>query len=199
MPTDRPAPAVQQDELGEQAPCTEGVAEGIAEAVPPGGTERSALEMAFGVAMRRTGSLMQLMGQTAAERIGINATDLNCLNILSLPGQMTAGQLAAATGLTTPSITAAVDRLEQAGYVRRERDARDRRRVVIHLIVERAMRDVAPVFLPMVRAWQETASGYSDAELKLILEFQSRTEQVLRDHLARLRGDLDAAQPSGRR
>ncbi len=156
------------------------------------GPEHSTLKITFNITIHKTKSLMQLIKQAAAERININATDLNCLNILSLTGQMTAGQLAVATGLTTASITGVVDRLEQAGYVRRERDARDRRRVVIHLIFERAMRDVEPVFRPMVRAWQATASRYSEAELKLILEFQSRTELVLREHLARLRGDLDA-------
>jgi len=63
----------------------------------------------------------------AAGRIGINPTDLNCLNILSLAGQLTPGQLAQATGLTTASITGVADRLEAAGYVRRERDTADRR------------------------------------------------------------------------
>ena len=32
------------------------------------------------------------------ERIGINVTDLNCLNIVALTGPMTAGDLAKATG-----------------------------------------------------------------------------------------------------
>lgn len=68
-----------------------------------------------GAAIRRTGSLMQLMGQASADRIGINATDLNCLNILSFSGQLTAGQLAKATGLTTASITGVVGRLAEAG------------------------------------------------------------------------------------
>src|SRR5450631_1372107 len=127
-----------------------------------GRPERAQLAATFGAAIRRTGSLMQLMGQAAADRIGINATDLNCLNILSFSGQLTAGQLARATGLTTASITGVVDRLEEAGYVRRERDARDRRRVVVHLVLDRAVRDVAPLFLPMVREWQEMAHQYSD-------------------------------------
>jgi len=30
---------------------------------------------------------------------------------------------------------------------------------------------VAAVFLPMVRAWQQMASGYSDDELRLIVDF----------------------------
>jgi DNA-binding transcriptional ArsR family regulator len=130
---------------------------------------------------------MHLMSQAAAERIGINATDLNCLNILSLGGEVTAGQLAQATGLTTASITGVVDRLEQAGYVRRERGTQDRRRVVIHLIIEPVLRDVVTVFAPMLTAWHAVADGYTEDELKLIIGFQAKSERVLRDYLARLR------------
>jgi DNA-binding MarR family transcriptional regulator len=143
---------------------------------------------AFGAAIRKTGSLMQLMSQAAGDRIGINATDLNCLNILSFSGQMTAGELARATGLSTASITGVVDRLEEAGYVRRERDPRDRRRVVVRLVVEAALRDVASVFLPMMRDWQEMAARYSDDELRLIVGYYDRMEEILRGHLIRLRG-----------
>lgn len=148
---------------------------------------RADLELAFATAMRRTGSLMQLMGQAAADRIGINATDLNCLNILSFSGHMTAGEMARATGLTTASITGVIDRLEEAGYVSRERDARDRRRVVVTLSLDKAMRSVAGVFLPVMRDWRELATRYSDDELRLIVDFYTRMEQVFRDHLVRLR------------
>jgi DNA-binding transcriptional ArsR family regulator len=149
--------------------------------------ERAHLAAEFGAAIRRTGSLMQLMGQAAADRIGLNATDLNCLNILSFSGQLTAGQLARATGLTTASITGVADRLEEAGYVRRERDPADRRRVVIRLVPERAITDVAAVFLPMVRAWQVVATRYTDDELRLIVDFYGQMEEILREHIAVLR------------
>jgi DNA-binding MarR family transcriptional regulator len=152
-----------------------------------GPPEREQLTAAFGMAVRRTGSLTQLVSQAAADRIGINATDLNCLNILSFSGHMTAGELARATGLTTASITGVADRLEEAGFVRRERDASDRRRVVIRLVLDRALSDIAPVFLPMIRALEQTAARYSDDELRLIVEFYGRIEQVFRDHLALLR------------
>ena len=111
---------------------------------------------------------------------------------------MTAGGLAKATGLTTASITGVADRLEEAGFVRRERDPRDRRRVVIRLMLERALSDVAPVFLPMVRDWQEMAGRYTDDELRLIVEFYGRMEQILRAHLARLRGPAEPAEPAER-
>jgi DNA-binding transcriptional ArsR family regulator len=153
--------------------------------------ERADLEVAFAAGLRRTGALMQLMGSAAADKIGINATDLNCLNILSFSGHMTAGELARATGLTTASITGVVDRLEEAGFVSRERDPHDRRRVVVQIDLDRAMKDVAMVFVPMLRAWREMASRYSDDELRLIVGFYARMEQVLRDHIVRLRGAPD--------
>src|SRR5499427_10210609 len=156
-----------------------------------GREERADLEVAFAAGLRRTGALMQLMSSAAAEQIGINATDLVCLNILSFSGHMTAGELARATGLTTASITGVVDRLEEAGFVSRQRDPHDRRRVVVQIDLDRAMNDVAMVFVPMLRAWREMASRYSDDELRLIVDFYARMEQVLRDHIVRLRGAPD--------
>jgi DNA-binding transcriptional ArsR family regulator len=154
-----------------------------------GSPERAELAAELGAAVRKASSLLQLMGLFAADRIGINLTDLNCLNILSFSGEMTAGELARATGLTTASITGVLDRLEQAGYVRRERDTADRRRVVVRLVLERALTDVAPVFAPMIDDWQEIATEYSDDELRLIVKFYGQMEQVYRKHIVRLRGD----------
>jgi DNA-binding MarR family transcriptional regulator len=167
------------------------------EAIGSGPPERKQLAAAFGEGFRKTGALMQLMGQAAADRIGLNATDLNCLNILSFSGEMTAGELARETGLTTASITGVADRLEEAGYVRRERDPRDRRRVVIRLVLESALRDVAPVFLPLILGWQGVVTQYTDDELRLIVEFYDQMEQVIRAHLARLRAPAAAADPAG--
>src|SRR5262249_48626307 len=139
-----------------------------ARARPPG---RVDLEAAFVTALRGTGSLMTLITQAAAERIGINGTALTCLNIRSFRGQMTAGELARATGLTTASITGVVDRLEEAGYVTRERDPHDRRRVVVKLVVDRAMHDVANLFLPMMRAWRGVAARCSGDALRLLGDY----------------------------
>src|ERR1035438_2925471 len=164
MPEGPPGPPGAADQGAWELPWAEPFSAGS------GRPERAQLAAAFGAAIRRTGSLMQLMGQAAADRIGINAT-----------------------GLTTASITGVIDRLEEAGYVRRERDPGDRRRVVVRLVLERAVSDVASVFLPMVRAWQEMAERYSDDELRLIVEFYGQMEDVLRQHIAVLR---DSAPPA---
>jgi DNA-binding transcriptional ArsR family regulator len=153
---------------------------------------RARMEGEFLLAMRRTGSTLQLLGQLAAERIGVNATDLNCLNIVALTGSgppLTAGELARQTGLTTASITGVLDRLEEGGFVRRERDPKDRRRVIVSLNPGPGLAEIGPTFGPLVRAWREAAASYSDAELRLLLDFQGRFLDIIRDSLDRLRAD----------
>ena len=149
--------------------------------------DRTRLSNDFAAVVRRTGSLMNLATTAAADRLGLNATDLNCLNILSFSGSLTAGELARATGLTTASITGVVDRLTEAGYVRRERDSRDRRRVVVHLETERATTDIASTFAPLVRDWQRLTEPYTDEELRFIVGFYEQMERVFREHVTRLR------------
>ena len=168
-------------EQGERGQPAEGSAQ-VSDARPQ-------LEGEFLLAMRRAGSIMQLLGQLSAERIGINATDLNCLNLVALDGSMTAGELARKTGLTTASITGVLDRLEEGGFVRRDRDPGDRRRVIVKLNAGPGLREVAPVFAPLVKAWRRAAAAYSDEELRLLLEFQRRLEEIVRDQLARMRAE----------
>jgi DNA-binding transcriptional ArsR family regulator len=159
---------------------------------PAHGAERARMEGEFLLAMRRTGSTLQLLGQLAAERIGVNATDLNCLNLVALAGpkgSMTAGELARQTGLTTASITGVLDRLEEGGFVRRERDPKDRRRVIVNLNPGPGLAEIGPTFGPLVMAWRGAAASYSDSELRLLLEFQRRFLDIVRDQLDRLRGE----------
>src|SRR6516225_6682790 len=148
----------------------------------PGGTApdraRRRIEGEFLLAMRRAGAVMQLLGAASAERIGINVTDLNCLNILALGGHLTAGELARRTGLTTASITGVLDRLEESGFVRRERDPKDRRRVIVNLNPGPGLRKIGPTFGPLVKAWRAAAASYSDEELRLLLGFPRRFEDI---------------------
>ncbi|GAB3162251.1 MarR family winged helix-turn-helix transcriptional regulator [Microbispora hainanensis] len=139
-------------------------------------------------ALRRTGAWSVSMSQAAAERIGVNTTDLHCLNLLS-DGPMTASELARRAGITTASVTGVIDRLEAAGYVRRERDGSDRRKVMVTLQVQRAAQDVAPVFRPFVQAWRGAMDDYTDEELELIATFLSRTQEVFQSEIGRMRAE----------
>jgi DNA-binding MarR family transcriptional regulator len=138
--------------------------------------------------LRTSNAYTVMVSQAAADRIGINTTDLHSLNILAFSDhELSAGQLATTIGLTTASVTGVIDRLEHAGLVRRVRDPLDRRRVVVRLIPETARERVAPVFASLLAEWQAELSKYSERELDLILEFQRRTLDIMRGQIALLR------------
>src|SRR3954451_13966840 len=69
----------------------------------------------------------------AAARLGLSLTDLRCLDIVEGRGGVTAGELSSASGLTTGAVTAVIDRLERAGFARRVRDDKDRRKVNVEV------------------------------------------------------------------
>lgn len=142
--------------------------------------------------LRRMSAQSVLFNQAVAERLGLNATDLRCGDIISRTGPITAGRLADLTGLTTGAITGIVDRLEEAGYVRRERDTQDRRRVLIQPMTERAEREIAPLYESLARRMNELSARYSEEELRTILDFVTRVEPILQEETARLRDEEPA-------
>ena len=72
--------------------------------------------------LRRVSAQSVLLSDAVADHVGLNSTDLECLDLLFLAGPTTAGQLAEHTGLTTGAMTAVIDRLERATLVRRSHD-----------------------------------------------------------------------------
>lgn len=116
--------------------------------------------------------------QAVAAKLGITTSDLNCLNILQLAGPLTAGQLADQAGLTKGgAITTALDRLEQAGLIERERDPADRRRMIIRH-TQLAMDRIAP--LMPVDPWREVYGHFTDAELRIVLDYTERSSEAAR-------------------
>lgn len=125
--------------------------------------------------------------QAIAERVGLNTTDHRALDILSRAGPVTAGELAELTGLTTGAITGIIDRLEKAGFVRRDSDPKDRRRVIIQPILEKIERDINPFFASFVRAMNELRLRYTDQELSIIRDYMARCSTILQEETAKLR------------
>lgn len=150
-------------------------------------TSRARLVARITETLARTGELAGAMNHAAAARIGINATDLRCVHLLGQHGRLSAGELARLTGLTTASITGIVDRLERAGFVRREPDPADRRRVVVQLERDRVLAEVAPVFNPVTRRWRKALNRYDEPTLLAIADFLTRAADVLDAEIDQLR------------
>lgn len=129
-----------------------------------------------------------LFHSAVAQRLGLHTTDHKCLDILMRVGPVPAGYLAEVTGLTTGAITGVIDRLEKAGLVRREKDPADRRRVLVCVNTEEAMRRMGPVFASIPLKDAEMLSRYSDAELSLLRDFIVRTKELTRQAITDLQG-----------
>ena len=125
--------------------------------------------------------------QAVAERSGMNLTDLQCLAILTSAGPVTAGQLAETMGLTTGAVTGVINRLERAGYVLREKDPADGRRVVVRPIGEKLERVGAGFFGSQQEALDALTSGYEERDLALLLDFVRRSNAITRDEIFRIR------------
>lgn len=110
-----------------------------------------------------------------AERLGLNRTDLRGLDWLS-GGPMTIGRLATATALSSAATTKLVDRLERKGFVRRVRDAADRRRVLVELTADAVAR-VGELYGPLVAEGSGLLRRYDEAQLAQLRDhFVAATE-----------------------
>jgi len=143
-------------------------------------------------ALGRTAAQHLLFSQALAAQLGIGSTDLECLLLLRDLGPATAGQLAEVLGLTTGAITGVVDRLVAAGFVVRDSDPADRRRVIVRPVPERAQQ-VDEALAPLLVSLARSLAGYSTANLDLVLDFQARARQSLEAETARLRSEQSGA------
>jgi DNA-binding MarR family transcriptional regulator len=136
--------------------------------------------------VRRHQNAQDLFDDAACAHLGINRTDGRSLDILDQHGRMTAGALARASGLTSGAVTALIDRLERAGYVRRVRDTEDRRRVLVEMTDE-ARRRAGEVWGPIAQEAGELLGAYDDDQLALIRDFTRVARESLERHRERVR------------
>ncbi|WP_329611549.1 MarR family transcriptional regulator [Kitasatospora herbaricolor] len=134
---------------------------------------------------RRYLSAVMLHGHAGAKACELGATDLYALNILQLTGPMTPGELGTRIGLTTGPTTRLVDRLEQAGYVRRAPDPGDRRKVIVEPIGKPA--DLDRVMAPARQRIGELLRGYSPEQLEVLFDYFARATDAYQEAAEQLR------------
>lgn len=161
---------------------------------PPRPTSKQAKLDRVVDAFRHVGNLDRAFDNLAARRLGLNLTDLDAINMIERAGSVTAGELAAEAGLTTGAITGVIDRLERAGFARRERDAADRRRVTV-AVTPAFYAAAADVWGPVKQDWDRTMAGrFTGEQLDLIAAFLDTASAITERHTERV-GAL--AQASG--
>jgi DNA-binding MarR family transcriptional regulator len=139
----------------------------------------------FGQAMQEFQRSLDLLDQRVADKLGLNRTDLRCLELLFGPEPMSPGELAKAAHLTTGGVTTAIDRLERAGYATRVRDTVDRRRSVVQLTA-RSAAVAAEIYQPIAEEGGAHLRELDSATLGRLVEFLRFSARLQTDHAARL-------------
>ncbi|WP_165975335.1 MarR family winged helix-turn-helix transcriptional regulator [Actinomadura rubrisoli] len=161
---------------------------------PPGVRGSSEPHRALVFATLDLGADIDTIGQVAASLIGINQTDLICLNALFRDGPMSAGRLASVIGLTSSATTTAIDRLERAGYVHRRNDPADRRRVLV-AASEDGARQAFALFDGLLDALAALAGTYTEEQVALLTEMIGRFREIITAYTGELRSRESTHRP----
>jgi DNA-binding MarR family transcriptional regulator len=138
--------------------------------------------------VRRIGGLGATYFRSLASHVGLNATDLQVIDILASTGPASAGRLAELTGLTTGATAQMLGRLEKDGVVRRERDPADGRRVLVQLASDWDQSgQIAPALAAIGQTLEGLATYYDDARLALMVEVVATANATYEEEIYRLR------------
>lgn len=132
------------------------------------------------------GAAADLVDEAAADRLGINRTDLRLLGEIHRAGARTAGALAEAAGLSPAATTTAIQRLVRAGYAERRTDGADRRRVAVTL-TPRAAELLDRIYTPIATEGRRELRRYATDELALLTRFLQRGRELQLAWAAKIR------------
>ncbi len=131
---------------------------------------------------------LSLLNRRFGSRVELRDVDWSCLDFINRHGPLSPTELARRAGLHPTTLTGILDRLQNNGWIVRERDpeSADRRAVTIRAVRERNAQ-LFGVFSGMNNRMDELCGRYTEAELELIADFLRRTAeagQVSADELA---------------
>jgi DNA-binding MarR family transcriptional regulator len=127
-----------------------------------------------------------LFHQAVGQLLGINVTDMKCLDIITLKGSATPSELALQTGLSTGATTAMIDRLERAKLIERHSHPSDRRMTIVALS-NHAMRKLPVFFESLATAMQSLAAGYSERDLEVLDDFFAKVGILWKEEREKLK------------
>lgn len=122
--------------------------------------------------------------QEFARNLGLSVTDLICFAYVLEAGDspVTAGDLAGRAHVTTGAVTGVLNRLERGGFVTRQPDPADRRRVRVAAVPAAAER-VRAVYGPYYTLLAELFADYTPDEVAVLADWFTRAGAMARTYL----------------
>ncbi|MBW8806824.1 MAG: hypothetical protein AUG49_12460 [Catenulispora sp. 13_1_20CM_3_70_7] len=123
-------------------------------------------------AIREMGVAMTVLNLRAGEQVGLRDVEMKALDVLMRDGAMSAKALGQRLGVHPATMTGILDKLENGGWVTRERDPDDRRVVLIQPVRER-VGEIIRLFMGMNTLTIDMLDKYDTAQLQTIADFLS--------------------------
>jgi DNA-binding MarR family transcriptional regulator len=131
-------------------------------------------------AIREMGVVMTVLNLRAGEQVGLRDVEMKALDVLMRDGAMSAKAVGQRLGMHPATMTGILDKLENAGWVTRERDPDDRRVVLIRPVRER-VGEVVRLFTGMNTLTTEMLDRYDTAQLETIADFLASVADLAKE------------------
>lgn len=120
----------------------------------------------------------------SSERLNVSIGEVHLLEKIADAGELSLSELAAALGITRPSATTAVNKLERKGFVEKRRDERDGRMVYVSLTKEGRFIDRLHRRFHRSMTY-EVSQGLTEGEKEALLKGLERLNGFLKDRADR--------------
>ncbi|MFJ9244677.1 MarR family winged helix-turn-helix transcriptional regulator [Streptomyces sp. NPDC101776] len=159
---------------------------GMESGVDPG-DDSGSVEARLGAAVQGYQGAVDDFDRELARLLGVNETDLRCLEILLSVPEITPRELSRQLGLTTGSVTTMLDRLEKLAYLTRTPHPDDRRKTLIRVTPEAAQRSYGLIGPFVEDAGRRVRGRYTPDQLELVIDYLTFTREIQQGHVERLR------------
>jgi DNA-binding MarR family transcriptional regulator len=135
----------------------------------------------FRIASRKYSDASIFMHEAIARKAGLSGTDHKYLGLILQHKELTAGDIAKLTGLTTGAVTGLIDRLEKKKLLKRQFTKDDRRKVIIIPNVENSMKLLQPLFSELQQKTARLITSFSEKEIQIIERYFTEATAIMNE------------------
>lgn len=126
------------------------------------------------------------MHEAIARKAGLSGADHKYLGLILQHKELTAGDIAKLTGLTTGAVTGLIDRLEKKKLLKRQLTKDDRRKVIIIPNVENSMKLLQPIFSGLQQKTADLIASFTEKEIQIIERYFTEATAIMNETINEL-------------
>lgn len=143
--------------------------------------EMDSIIQQFRIASRQYSDASIFMHEAIARKAGLTGADHKYLGLILQHRELTAGDLAKITGLTTGAVTGLIDRLEKKKLLKRQFIKEDRRKVIIVPNEANITKLLRPLFIELQQKTSALITLFPITEIQAILRYFEEATKIMQE------------------